>query len=208
MWEARRQPLEYGQKVSILFGGTALSFADALEALRCDEGFRAFLLTQLRGAPFPAFFWETPPVTQATIAGPFEYVIIAAPGLGGATADPRPFARQFAGAGSSETVISFENLGGDAVLIVPRCLGASDAYAHLAVFLRSAPMAQQHELLAVTASRSLKALTDRPLWISTCGLGVFWLHVRLDNRPKYYSHAPFRRWPDSLDRAPSPEQGR
>jgi len=31
-------------------------------------------------------------------------------------------------------------------------------------------------------------LADTPLWLSTAGLGVSWLHVRLDTRPKYYRH--------------------
>jgi len=30
------------------------------------------------------------------------------------------------------------------------------------------------------------------LWISTAGLGVTWLHVRIDSSPKYYTHAPYR----------------
>lgn len=33
---------------------------------------------------------------------------------------------------------------------------------------------------------------DAPLWVSTSGLGVPWLHVRLDDAPKYYTHRPFR----------------
>ena len=32
----------------------------------------------------------------------------------------------------------------------------------------------------------------RPIWLSTAGHGVAWLHVRLDSRPKYYLHAPYR----------------
>ena len=35
-------------------------------------------------------------------------------------------------------------------------------------------------------------LSDRPLWLSTSGAGVAWLHVRLDDRPKYIQHAPYR----------------
>ena len=27
---------------------------------------------------------------------------------------------------------------------------------------------------------------DQKLWVSTSGLGVFWLHLRLDSYPKYY----------------------
>jgi hypothetical protein len=197
MWQARRGRLDRGESVSVLTGAAALSFAEALEAMRGDKAFRAFLLAELRNAPFPAIFWETPPVTRQTMARPFEYVTIAAPRLGGVTPDPRPFARQFAGAGADETVLSFENLGGDAVLIAPRPLGPQSAYGHLAAFLRSAPIAQQHDLLVLAASLALKALSDRPLWISTSGLGVYWVHVRLDSQPKYYSHAPYRRWPSS-----------
>lgn len=29
------------------------------------------------------------------------------------------------------------------------------------------------------------------LWLITAGMGVFWLHLRLDSRPKYYSHRPY-----------------
>ena len=36
---------------------------------------------------------------------------------------------------------------------------------------------------------------DVPVWTSTSGLGVYWLHVRLDSRPKYYQHQPFKKWP-------------
>lgn len=31
----------------------------------------------------------------------------------------------------------------------------------------------------------------RPVWLSTAGAGVAWLHVRLDDRPKYYSYRPY-----------------
>jgi len=32
---------------------------------------------------------------------------------------------------------------------------------------------------------------DIPM-LSTAGMGVYWLHVRLDTRPKYYQHTPYR----------------
>ncbi len=34
-----------------------------------------------------------------------------------------------------------------------------------------------------------------PVWLSTAGAGVSWLHVRLDTRPKYYHHGPYRQPP-------------
>ena len=36
------------------------------------------------------------------------------------------------------------------------------------------------------------ALSEKPLWLSTAGGGVAWLHLRIDSRPKYYSHRPYR----------------
>jgi hypothetical protein len=30
--------------------------------------------------------------------------------------------------------------------------------------------------------------------LSTAGGGVDWLHMRLDDRPKYYRHLPWRDW--------------
>ena len=34
---------------------------------------------------------------------------------------------------------------------------------------------------------------SKPVWLSTAGAGVSWLHMRLDDRPKYYAHSPYRR---------------
>ena len=37
-----------------------------------------------------------------------------------------------------------------------------------------------------------RRLSAKPVWLSTAGAGVSWLHVRLDDRPKYYGYAPYR----------------
>jgi hypothetical protein len=44
----------------------------------------------------------------------------------------------------------------------------------------------------------------RPVWLSTAGAGVPWLHLRLDDRPRYYGFAPFRRPPDTGSAAGQP----
>jgi hypothetical protein len=33
----------------------------------------------------------------------------------------------------------------------------------------------------------------RLIWVSTAGLGVIWLHMRLDSRPKYYRTNSYKR---------------
>jgi hypothetical protein len=72
-----------------------------------------------------------------------------------------------------------------------RFFTATSAYPHLARFVRRAPAAQQIELWSHLARALETRLSPARLWVSTAGLGVDWLHVRLDSRPKYYRYAPY-----------------
>ena len=96
--------------------------------------------------------------------------------------------------------MTFGNLSGDAELVVPTPMPKLD-YPHLSAFVRSAPSEQQRALWAAVglALTAWWLRTSEPVWTSTSGLGVSWLHIRLDQRPKYYTHAPFRRWSGSAD---------
>jgi len=88
-------------------------------------------------------------------------------------------------------VVVFPNLGGDAVLIAPCPRGHVDAYPHLAAFLRQGEKDQIRKLWQVAAETLLDRLSDTPVWLSTAGIGVAWLHLRLDTRPKYYRYRPY-----------------
>lgn len=89
-------------------------------------------------------------------------------------------------------VVTFPNLDRDATLIVPCPLGSLSSYTHLAAFVRSAPEAQRHAFFAALGVTVLTHLFEEPLWVSTAGMGVYWLHLRLDSRPKYYRHVPYQ----------------
>ena len=58
--------------------------------------------------------------------------------------------------------------------------------------MRHAPAAQVHELWRAVGAAMQARLSPRPTWLSTAGMGVAWLHVRLDERPKYYGYALYR----------------
>lgn len=191
-WTVHRRPLAHGRgvEVAVEHAGAALSFAAALRGWRDDPGFRAFFLALLAEAPFAAYRWETPPVTAASSHRPFTFVLLDSPGLA-RPADADAFAAHFAAA--AEGVVAFTNLGGDATLLVPCPAGPLSAYAHLAAFVRGAPEAQRHALWRQVGETVLARLSAAPLWLSTAGTGVPWLHVRLDDRPKYYGHEPYRR---------------
>jgi hypothetical protein len=45
--------------------------------------------------------------------------------------------------------------------------------------------------LSLEIERRLATARDR-FWVSTSGLGVPWVHVRLDERPKYFQFGPYR----------------
>lgn len=171
--------------------GSVLSYAQVIEYWSSDADFVRFFFGQLAASPFSAFLWETPPVTRTNIQRPFECVLVNNPGLAHAAPDSTAFAEHFQAA-SDQTIVSFDNLGGDARLIAPCPLEPVTACTHLAAFVRQAPAAAIQHFWQSVSSVVTETLGDQPLWISTCGLGVYWLHVRLDSFPKYYRYAPYQ----------------
>ncbi len=169
-----------------------LSWADVVDGWKNNQAFRRFFVATLVEAPFPAYFWETPPVTSATINEGFEFVLVDSQQLVGARPDQRAFANHFASAQSGALVVEFPNLGGDAQLVVPCPREPVSAYAQLSAFARGAPDNQQHQLWAIVGAALQRHLSTRPVWLNTSGLGIYWLHIRLDSVPKYYTHGPYR----------------
>jgi len=192
MWSSSTEVLMNGRglRVFINLNGAPASYSDVLTHWQQDAEFRSFFFGLLSSSSFSAFRWETPPVTKGTSNRAFEFVLLDSPGLA-AVPDPKPFARHLANAPPSG-VVAFPNLGKDAVLVVPTQLGPQSAYGHLASFVRHAPEAQKHELWKMVGEAMSRRLNDKPVWLSTAGAGVSWLHVRLDNSPKYYGHEPYR----------------
>lgn len=190
--------LPKGQRLVAVSDGAAVSWNDVVTALEHDAGLRRRFIERLAAAPFEAFFWECTPVSSTSLHRPFETVLIDAPALGRLSADDSPFSEKLDEADDG-LVCVFPNLGRNAVLVVPTPVADDDAYAHLAHFVRRAPAEQVDALLRTTAStvRRHLARESAPVWLSTSGLGVAWVHVRLDSRPKYYTHQPYRTPPDS-----------
>ena len=73
-------------------------------------------------------------------------------------------------------------------MVVPCPLADPSAYGHLAAFIRHAPEEQRDALWRRIGEAMAQRVGMKPVWLSTAGAGVSWLHVRLDDRPKYYGH--------------------
>lgn len=194
MWSARREELPAGCGLRFVLERTSqpATFADVIAGWRTDAGFRLFFSRLLAEAPFTAFRWETPGVSSATLTRPFECVLLDAPFLA-RRPDPTAFAEQFT---QTQSVVAFPNLGGDADLVVPCPLADHSAYGHIAAFVRHAPEPQRDELWRAVGEAMGGRVGKRPVWLSTAGAGVSWLHVRLDDRPKYYGFAEYRKSPE------------
>ena len=180
------------RRVTLSGNGRAVTFGEVVNGWISDEAFRAFFLAELRLTPFMGFFWELPPLQMDTLQYPYEHVVLEGNLLEQISPDPAAFLSLLSAV--SEPVAAFPNIGGDAILVVPKPLAGATTYGHLGAFLRTAPEKQQHALLQ-TLGRATEDSLQQPssrLWISTAGLGVPWLHVRLDSRPKYYRYQPYR----------------
>ena len=192
MWTAQRDNPGSKDTLRLRFyaGDDRLSYAGFLRALVEDESFRELVLNEMRAAPYVAFRWETPPLDSSSIEQPFECLMHDSPKLD-VSADPTDFQTYFQ---PGVEVVSFENLGADALLLVPCPIAKSANYSHIGAFHRSAPLSQQHAFWIAVANAVLARIGRLPLWLNTAGGGVDWLHMRLDERPKYYRHLPWRNW--------------
>jgi hypothetical protein len=194
MWSVQSEKLsaDRGLRFTLQHEARAATFAEVIEAWQNEAEFRAWFNAILAGAPYTAFRWETPAVTSRALSQPFEFVLLDDPGLE-RRSDPDAFAEHLSQA--KEGVAVFSNLGGDAIMIIPCQLGKPTAYGHLAAFTRHAPQPQQDALWRAVGETMTRRIGAKPVWLSTAGAGVAWLHVRLDDRPKYYGFKTYRNPP-------------
>lgn len=88
-------PDGWGQRVLLHRGDQALSRREVIEGWVCDEAFRTFFIAVLAGAPYAAYFWETPPVKRDSVDRDFEFVWIESPSLASASPEQITFAEHF-----------------------------------------------------------------------------------------------------------------
>ena len=189
MWRIEREDAGAGTQRWFIRteDGRRVTFQDVLQAWRSDPNLRGIWTSGLRGVPFEAYCWECPPVNERNRSRPFECVFVSSPSLARMEPEPGVFAGHFR---QDWDVVTFGNLGGDAVLVAPSPAGDRD-FSHLAQFVRAASLAQQGAFWQAVGDAVDVRLGPRPMWLSTAGHGVAWLHVRLDSSPKYYRHREY-----------------
>jgi hypothetical protein len=140
MWDTQSEQLNSTvSKYVITEHGNPLTNAQVIRNLAGSDEFNDFMSTVLAASTFPAYFWECAPISRSRLGLPFEFVIVNSSQLSDVTADPAPFLPYCSRRPVCETVVRFDNLGGDAVLVVPCPLESDTAWPHLADFVRTAP---------------------------------------------------------------------
>ena len=199
MWQIQREFIEgdksngASQSVqrSLIFNDDErVTYQEVIELWQDDHSFREFFISALANTPMTAYFWETPPISKSTVKRKFEFVTINSPKLANIKPDPSDFQEYFDSA--TEEVTTFPNLSNDALLVVPCPVAKIPACTHIASFVRNAANFQQHSLWQTLGRAIIQKLDDQPIWVSTSGLDVSWLHVRLDSRPKHYAFEPYK----------------
>ena len=190
MWNTEIETLREGElyRYEIVAGKAALTYREVISLMHTSEPFRDFFNRTLAQSPSVAFRWETPAVTNETFDRKFEFVLLRCEQLA-RPVDSQAFAKQFI---TGQPSVTFANLGRDATLVVPCPIGPNEIYGHLASFVRHAPPTQTDQLWKSVADAMLDRIDDRPVWLSTAGMGIAWLHIRLDDRPKYYGYREYR----------------
>ena len=191
MWQIKHEFIDSDriQKASILGNGEQLTYHKVIELWQNDRSFREFFISALADIPMTAYFWETPPISN-TVNRKFEFVAIDSPKLANIKPDPSDFQKYFDS--TTEEVTTFPNLSNDALLVVPCPVVKIPACTHIASFVRNAVNSQQHSLWQTLGRAIEQKLNEEPIWVSTSGLDVSWLHVRLDSRPKHYAYEPYK----------------
>lgn len=176
-------------KFNIKESGHYLSFDEVLGLLENDESFRTKFVDTLNSVPFKAYNIEFPPIKIENINRSFEFVIVNAPALLSQETNSADFKEHF---NSDELTAVFENLNGDAILISPTPEGDKD-FGHLNNFLKNASAQKIADFLVALAEITESNLkNEEPVWLNTSGLGVAWLHFRIDDAPKYFQYEPYK----------------
>ena len=180
-------------KYRLATGSRELSFGEVLRYWRHPD----FVVTYrdlLLALQLAEFFWEHPRITRAERFEPYEVAIVPSSSLDRLTANPAPFGGKI---NPNRATNVFLNLSGSALLVVPspeRRDGAELDFSTLRRFLTHAGKPRLTNFFRTLAETWEQQLTDDTphKFLSTHGLGVSWLHVRLDERPKYYRTREYR----------------
>ena len=164
--------------IKIIFNVTYKNFIDLMTTKKNIIKF----INILQNIPFEYYVLQTP-CLKNNLDKNFEFVIKNKLELKKIKLNTTVYKKYFK---QNENVASFLNLTGDTTLIVPKMLPGvnKNSYLNISTFSKYAPMDQQI-LVWKKVFKELKKC-KHSCFLNTHGLGYGWLHIRIDEKPKYY----------------------
>lgn len=173
-----------------------LTYENFYELIRISPKLINDIISILKASPFESYYLEFSPVSWNSLAErTFEFVIIKTTGFIMKT-DMVTFGETNINT-NSNNVFTFPNLSKKSILVSP-CYNHNyniNIYNNIGTFMRSSNLEQQFLLFSTVFAQlltQLKKNINNFLWLSTHGKGVAWLHVRIDDNPKYISYQPYK----------------
>ncbi len=168
----------------------AMSFEEVFRMWRDDDAFTLAYVAFLNSLKFNAFYWEHPPLRITDLARPYECLVIESSTLDRLGVNEKAFSNYIH---SISEVTDFENLGGDAHLVVPCKKSEEQIYNHFSKFLNGGDRKQIIAFFSRIGELIEGEIENRSqVWLNTAGMGVIWLHVRMDAYPKYYKTMEYK----------------
>jgi len=180
----------------------SITFKDFLDMISSNQEFLDDFIQILKtGTNFDQYYFECVPVKKSTLKTQgFEFILKKANDLANRTPDYEVFEDELENCEGGS--VSFEyGLRKDSTLIcpcVPENVEDHPKYTHLATFVKDAPKATVDSVFKKSAKVMAEKVDqindpDQKWFLSTDGSGgAAWLHVRIGNRPKYYSFDEYR----------------
>ncbi len=176
-------------------GEQNLTFKEVFKLWSNNPEFIAFYKAELIKLNYEAFYWEHPAINKEFLERKYECIIQRSRPLEHLPINENAFKDYIH---MNEQVTNFMNLGKNARLVVPTKKTERDIYNHMGKFIRFAKKEQITEVFKKVGESMLEEIESQKLiWLNTAGLGVIWLHIRMDTRPKYYKTSKYKR-PDFL----------
>ncbi|WP_179021957.1 DUF6940 family protein [Winogradskyella forsetii] len=190
MWHYKKEIIKEGTiKFQIHDNERFINYKEWINLTQNSFEFIHFFIELLKECEFDAYYWEVKPIDEKNLDEKFEFVLVFSSQLSSLKSNITPFKPYFE---KNLEVVSFRNLRGDAQLIIPSKISDENNYTHLAKFIRKAPQHQIIKFWKKVAEDYSKIIDNEKKWLSTAGLGVHWLHVRIDSKPKYYRYTEYK----------------
>jgi len=189
-----------------------VTYAEAINFLKKKEvNFINCLMSALKNAidgyELGAYFWECPPVSKKTINKPFEFVVTKSDALTDIKQQDYSAYEEYLNKeenyfnyGCSFLVLDQD----EGKLIIPTlCYSRTETeegikteiedYRNISEFVYHSPYSQSSEFWSEVGRVLEEELNKGGVrWLSTYGLEVHYLSVRIDKQPKYYQHEEYK----------------